>query len=64
MLGELPERKRFLVGLPAELVVGHALEQFARNRHLVVELGKKRVDYGHGLPHEGEHEPGSEKREE
>ena len=47
VLRQLPERLRLLVRLPGELVLRDALQEFARDRHLMIELGKQRVDDWH-----------------
>jgi hypothetical protein len=47
VLGQLAERHRLVVRLPVHPVIGHALEQFAGDRHFVIELGQERVDYRH-----------------
>ena len=40
VIGVPADRVRFGVGLPVELVVGDALEHFARAGHFVVEFGR------------------------
>ena len=47
MPGELAERHRLVVGFPGELRLGHAVEEAASRRHLVVELGEQRVGDRH-----------------
>ena len=41
MRGEVAQREGLVVRLPGEVLVGQPLEDGARRRHLVVELGKE-----------------------
>ena len=47
MTRELAERHRLVVGFPGELCLGHAVEQAAGGRHLVVELREQRIGDSH-----------------
>ncbi len=43
----MPQRKRFVVGLPLSLVGGNALQHAARRLHLLLEFGEQRFGDRH-----------------